>query len=96
MDKSSFIDAPRRALFRMGKPFIFLDADTIAIESFDDLFELLHTADDSSNNIYAVPNFRNKKRNYNDNSGNFNAGVMVVPNPSMKGKRRVTFSYDGM
>ncbi|KAJ1428268.1 nucleotide-diphospho-sugar transferase [Ochromonadaceae sp. CCMP2298] len=32
--------------------------------------------------ILAVPNFRNKKRGYGGEEGNFNAGLMVVPRPS--------------
>lgn len=79
-DWSCFIDAPRRFLFLLGEPFIFLDADIIAVQNFDEIIELIgdHSEDDS---IFAVPNFRNKKKGYGDSTGNFNAGLMIVPKP---------------
>jgi len=97
-DHSNFIDAPRRFLFKLGKPFVFLDADMIAIRNFDELLDKLHydessssssssslssssSSSDDSTRIWGVPNYRNKKKNYGDNSGNFNAGVMIVPRP---------------
>lgn len=95
-DPKSFIDAPRRFLFRLKQPFIFLDADMIAVQNFDEVLDYLLPAATSSDNnsspsrcsmniqdssILAVPNFRNKKKSYNSVGGNFNAGVMIVPNP---------------
>jgi hypothetical protein len=80
-DHSEFIDAPRRFLFLQGTPFIFLDADMIITQNIDDLFDLLVPGSASTSDIIAVPNFRNKKKGYGDAKGNFNAGMMVVPNP---------------
>ena len=45
---------------------------------------MLDKLDESSNDsdfIWAVPNFRNKKKAYGDDKGNFNAGLMMVPRP---------------
>lgn len=84
IDQSLFIDAPRRSLFKMGEPFIFLDADMICLHNIDDLFDLLKrekSVDWVPGTVYAVPNFRNKKKSYNDGTGNFNAGLMVMPDP---------------
>jgi hypothetical protein len=86
IDQTLFVDAPRRSLFKMGEPFIFLDADMICLQNFDDIFDLLNIAtadamDDDTGSIYAVSNFRNKKKAYNNSSGNFNAGLMVIPQP---------------
>lgn len=80
-DPSSFIDAPRRFLFKLGKPFIFLDADMIALQNFDELLDKIDDDIDNDGFIYAVPNFRNKKKAYGSTSGNFNAGLMIVPRP---------------
>lgn len=83
-DPSCFIDAPRRALFLLDSPFIYLDSDMIIVQNIDDLFEYLTTAAQSaSDNIYAVPNFRNKRKCYSV-GGNFNAGLMVIPHPGRK------------
>jgi len=85
-DASLFIDAPRRFLFRQEKPFIFLDADMIATQNFDELLEYINPTPDTKLNlegITAVPNFRNKKKGYGGASGNFNAGMMIVPKPSL-------------
>jgi len=85
-DASMFIDAPRRFLFRQEQPFIFLDADMIATQNFDELLEYIQPQSNTCLNldgITAVPNFRNKKKGYGDSSGNFNAGMMIVPKPSL-------------
>jgi lipopolysaccharide biosynthesis glycosyltransferase len=54
----------------------------IIVQNIDSLFSYL--SDDKNpketNHIYAVPNFRNKKKCYSV-GGNFNAGLMVVPHP---------------
>jgi hypothetical protein len=68
-DKALFIDAPRRFLFKAGKPFVFLDADMIAVRNFDELLDLLNLDSLGIGSIWAVPNFRNKKKNYGDASG---------------------------
>jgi hypothetical protein len=87
-DASLFIDAPRRFLFLEGNPFIFLDSDMIATQNFDELLSYLEPEYWSTSNplpdIVAVPNFRNKKKGYGDESGNFNAGMMIVPNPKIE------------
>ena len=87
------VDAPRRCLFddlRAG--WILLDADLIAVQNPDYLLDLLDQnilkgqkcpTETKQNVLYAVTNFRIKKKKYGDSiHGNFNAGVMVVPQPS--------------
>ena len=69
-----------------------LDADLLACANPDHLFELLGAVHGPVHGgalvdgpaapaLYAVPNFRLKKRRFGDASSNFNAGVMVVPSP---------------
>lgn len=84
-DVNQFIDAPRRFLFLQGTPFIFLDSDMVATQNFDELLDYIDDSQSlnsfSNYDIIAVPNFRNKKKGYGGESGNFNAGMMIVPNP---------------
>lgn len=84
-DASMFIDAPRRFLFLQGGPFIFLDSDMIATQNFDELLDYINPSHafntTGTPDIIAVANFRNKKKGYGSESGNFNAGMMIVPNP---------------
>ena len=93
IDQSLFIDAPRRSLFKVGQPFIFLDADMICLHNIDDLFDLLNQPRSSEwvpGTVYAVPNFRNKKKSYNNATGNFNAGLMVMPDPQPEDYAKMT------
>ena len=83
-DPSLFIDAPRRFLFLKQQPFIFLDSDMIATQNFDDLLDMLDNERYINDDIIAVANFRNKKKGYGDETGNFNAGMMVVPQPKLQ------------
>lgn len=96
-DHRLFIDASRRCLFKLMKPFIFIDADIVAIQNFDEIFDYIDSAictvndsiGSSDSMIYGVPNFRNKKRDFNSSDGNFNAGLMIVPSPSVKDYNRM-------
>jgi alpha-N-acetylglucosamine transferase len=82
-DHSQFIDATRRFLFLRGDPFVFLDSDMIVTSNIDDLLDMCTNGNTQGKEIIAVPNFRNKKKGYGDESGNFNAGMMVVPGPKL-------------
>lgn len=75
---SLWVDAPRRALFTQGaQPFVLLDADLIAVRNPDAFLQLVPGQD----TISCSANFRVKKRCFGPVTGNFNAGVMVVPSP---------------
>ena len=90
------VDAPRRCLFdekKFGEGWILLDVDMIAVQSPDALLDLLNSKSSDKQtpsssppapppSLYAAPNFRMKKKAFGPATGNFNAGVMVVPRPS--------------
>lgn len=80
-DHSQFIDASRRFLFLRGQPFVFLDSDMIVTQNIDNLLDMGAAEVTDGKEIIAVPNFRNKKKGYGDETGNFNAGMMVVSQP---------------
>lgn len=84
----NFLDSPRRQLYKLNEPFVYLDCDMIVAQNIDSLMNLIDLKDDTTEfECYAVANFRNKKRAFadvsNSNSmGNFNAGLMVCTKPS--------------
>jgi hypothetical protein len=101
LSPTSFVDAPRRLLFLLPIPIVFLDADLLIVsKSIDALIELCA----GEESCYAVGNFRNKKGTFNDPphamaaasagaaSANFNSGVMVVPYDGDRFKRLYTES----
>lgn len=72
------VDAPRRILFGKDcKPFILLDADLLAVQNPDRFLQF----NDDNTQMRATANFRIKKQCFGPVTGNFNAGVMVVPKP---------------
>ena len=89
------VDAPRRALWLRGVPFVLLDCDMIALQNPDELLNILlrtttssshgddGSDDDEGRALWAVPAFRLKKRAFGHEAsgGGFNAGVMLVRRP---------------
>jgi hypothetical protein len=84
------VDAPRRALWSQGKPFALLDADLLAVQNPDPFLAPLVLASAglgekmsmaAAGDLWAVANFRLKKRCFGGADGNFNAGVLLVPQP---------------
>ena len=79
-----FIDCPRRELYKFRSGFVYLDCDMIIVRPIDNLMSLLREKPASASaplHCHAVPNYRNKKKSFTGNDGNFNAGVMVCPPP---------------
>jgi hypothetical protein len=82
------VDAPRRALWLRGDPFVLLDCDMIALQNPDELLDILLAEEEEEESpptrvLWAVPAFRLKKRAFGHESsgGGFNAGVMIVRRP---------------
>ena len=77
------VDAPRRALWARGKSFVLLDADMIALQNPDALLDVLND-DAAGTALHAVPAFRLKRQAFGsaEEGGGFNAGVVVVRNPT--------------
>jgi lipopolysaccharide biosynthesis glycosyltransferase len=77
------VDAPRRAVWARGEPFVLLDCDMIALQNPDALLDALG-APAPDGDVLAVPAFRLKRRAFGSAraGGGFNAGVLVVRAPS--------------
>lgn len=73
------VDSPRRILFKLGNPFIYLDADLLCVNNpvpaFANIFKELKQCNKT---LAACTAFRLKKKKYNEtNEKGFNAGVIV-------------------
>lgn len=85
------VDSPRRILFKLGKPFIYLDADLLCVNNpvsaFASIFKKLKQ---SNMTLAACTAFRLKKKKYNEtNEKGFNAGVIVCLGCSEEDNKKI-------